>query len=61
MVWQPDDRALDAERMMLRNLALTVPCRYCAAITGQQCTNRSNGDPLHKIPAHLYRLQDVHA
>ena len=37
----------------------TVPCKYCKAIAGQQCTNQVTGRPLNKPLAHSSRLVDA--
>lgn len=58
-MFEPEDRAIQAERAMDRQRAMTVPCRYCTAMVGEECFNRITGEPLEKIPAHMYRLQDV--
>ena len=58
MTYLPEDRAIQAERAIDRQRALTFECRYCTATEGQECFNRQTGEPLNKMAAHLYRLQD---
>ena len=40
-----------------RETALTIPCFYCKAPPGQQCTNTLTGKPLHYVAAHWLRLK----
>jgi hypothetical protein len=57
----PWGRTLIAERAMVRAKALTIACRFCGAIEGEWCFNKTTGEQLEYIPAHLYRLQDTGA
>lgn len=60
-MWQPEDRAIKAQRASERAHAITVECRYCGAIVGTECFNPRNGIRLSKQAAHYMRLQDVDA
>jgi len=39
--------------------AALVPCTYCGAIAGQPCHNKTTGEPLKHLPAHLPRLKSA--
>lgn len=58
MTFLPEDRAIQAERAIDRARAITYPCRYCTAPEGQHCFNPATGEPLTRMSAHLWRLQD---
>lgn len=59
MTWEPEDRAIVAQRAMHRALAITKPCAYCGARVGDNCVHIITGAPLVHMPAHLIRLQEV--
>jgi hypothetical protein len=40
-----------------RKTALTVPCMYCYAPAGQECTNTLTQQPLVNLPSHFIRLK----
>jgi hypothetical protein len=54
----PEDRAIQAERAMDRQRAITVVCPHCGAGIGEECVS-SLGLTLFKQPAHFKRLQEV--
>lgn len=58
MTFFPEDRAIQAERAIDRQRALQFSCRYCNAAEDQDCHNKGTGEPLAKMAAHLWRLQD---
>lgn len=58
MSWEPEDRAIKAERAIDRQRAMQFDCRYCNAMENQECHNKATGEPLAKMAAHLWRLQD---
>jgi hypothetical protein len=58
MTFYPEDRAIQAERAMDRQRAMQFDCRYCMAMEHQECHNKATGEPLAKMAAHLFRLQD---
>ncbi|WP_032376788.1 zinc finger domain-containing protein [Rhodococcoides fascians] len=42
-----------------RDLALTIPCRYCKAAKGSPCVNKGRDGQMHEmvnLPAHFCRL-----
>jgi hypothetical protein len=44
-----------------RAQALTVPCRYCQALTGAACRNMVVGGELVHLVAHTSRILDAKA
>lgn len=59
MTWEPEDRAIVAERAIERAMALTVACAYCHEPVGQECVNRDTGQIIRFQAAHYRRMQDA--
>lgn len=55
-MWNADIRA---EFARLRAESLNIPCRYCKAVPGEVCINLENQGQLEKMPAHMWRLQEI--
>lgn len=59
MTFQPEDRALQANRAIERATALTVACPYCHEPIGYPCVNQDTGRQIQFQAAHYWRIQEV--
>lgn len=57
--WAERRRLRDAEWLMDREQAGTVPCRDCGVSAGSVCVNLHDGLALVKQPAHRSRIDDA--
>lgn len=51
----------DAGFILARVSAMTVKCAYCGADVERECFDPQTGYVLENQPAHMRRLQEVHA